>query len=182
MQTRLQEKFSKEIVPVLMKDLNIKNRMAVPKLVKIVINVGLKHGSKDPKFVDAVVKTLTKISGQKPVKTLAKKSISNFKIRQGMVIGVMVTMRGKRMYDFIDKLISVTLPRIRDFRGVSAKGIDTHGNLSIGFREFLAFPEIKPEDTDVIHGLECAIVTNAGTKERGFKFLSALGFPLRTGK
>jgi large subunit ribosomal protein L5 len=128
--------------------------------------------------VDAAEKIVRKISGQKPVKTLAKKSIAAFKIRQGQVVGMMVTMRGKRMYDFLDKLVTVTLPRVRDFRGLSAKGIDSHGNMSIGFKEFNAFPEIKPEDTDVTHGLEVTIVTTAGTKEKGLALLRGIGLPV----
>lgn len=179
---RLQTKYDTEVAPLLMKEFNLKNRMAVPRLVKVVLNIGLKAGLKDPKFVDAAERTLVRISGQKPVKTLAKKSISNFKIRQGMVVGMTVTMRGRRMYDFLDKLINVTLPRVRDFQGLSSKGIDARGNMSIGFREFMAFPEIRPEDTDYMHGLEIAIVTTAGEKERGAMLLKAIGVPFREGK
>ncbi len=175
---RLQTKYEKEIAPALMKQFALKNRMAVPKFSKVVINVGLKQGLKDPKFVDHAEKTLSKITGQKPVKTLAKKSISNFKIRQGQVVGMMVTMRGRRMYDFLDKLINVTLPRVRDFRGLSPKGVDSHGNMSVGFRDFVAFPEIRPEDTDYSHGLEFTIVTTAGTKEKGVALLRLAGLPI----
>ena len=169
----------KEVAPQLRERLGLKNNMAVPRFVKVVLNVGLKAGVKDPKFVDAAERTLTRVSGQKPVKTLAKKSISNFKIRQGMVVGMMVTLRGRRMYDFLQKFIDVTLPRVRDFRGLSPKSIDQHGNMSIGFREFIAFPEIRPEDTDYMHGLEVAVVTTAGTKEKGLALLHAAGFPLK---
>ena len=175
---RLQLKYDKEIVPALMTQFAIKNRMAVPKFSKVVLNIGLKQGLKDPKFVDAAERTLSRITGQKPVKTLAKKSISNFKIREGMVVGMMATLRGRRMYDFLDKLINVTLPRVRDFRGLAPKGIDTHGNMSIGFREFIAFPEIRPEDTDYAHGLEMTIVTTAGSKEKGIALLRAAGLPI----
>lgn len=174
---RLQEKYIKSIRPELAKSLGVKNVMAVPRLVKIVMNIGLKQGIKDPKFVDAAERTLTRISGQKPVRTLAKKSISNFKIRQGMVVGMMVTLRGRRMYDFLDKLINVTLPRIRDFRGISPKSMDSHGNYSLGFKEFVSFPEIRPEDTDINHGLEIAIVTTAGDKAKGLLLLKAFGLP-----
>ena len=174
-----QQKFEKEVIPQLQKELEEKNVLAVPRFKKIVINIGLKQGLKDPKFVDVAEKTMTRISGQKPVKTLAKKSISTFKIRQGMVVGMIVTLRGRRMYDFINKLVNVTLPRVRDFRGLSPKAVDQHGNMSIGFREFIAFPEIRPEDTDYMHGLELAIVTTAGNKERGLALLRAAGFPLR---
>lgn len=172
------EKYEKQVVPELMKAFGLKNRMAVPKFVKVVLNVGLKQGVKDPKFVDHAEKVLTKISGQKPVRTLAKKSISNFKIRQGMVVGMMVTLRGRRMFDFMDKFINVTLPRVRDFRGLNPKGVDGHGNMSIGFREFIAFPEIKPEDTDYMHGLEVAIVTDARDKAKGLALMRGVGFPI----
>lgn len=177
--SQFQEKFESEVRPQLQKDLGVKNAMAVPKFVKVVLNVGLKQGIKDPKFVEAAERTLTRISGQKPVRTLAKKSISNFKIRQGMVVGMAVTLRGRRMYDFINKLINITLPRVRDFRGLSTKGVDDHGNFSIGFREFIAFPEIRPEDTDYTHGLEVAVVTTAHDRKKGLALLRAAGFPFR---
>jgi len=172
------EKYEKEAAPQVMAKFGLKNRMAVPKLVKVVLNVGLKQGVKDPKFVDHAEKILSKITGQKPVKTLAKKSISNFKIRQGMVVGMMVTLRGRRMYDFMDKLVNVTLPRVRDFRGLSPKTIDHHGNMTIGFKEFIAFPEVRPDDTDYVHGLEITIVTNAKSKEQGLTLLRGIGFPI----
>ena len=175
--SRLQTKYVKEIAPRIMQELGIKNKMAVPRLKKIVLNIGLKPGLKDPKIIDVCEKTLLRISGQKPVKTLAKKSISNFKIRQGMVVGMMVTLRGARMYDFLDKYISLTLPRVRDFRGISDKNIDVHGNLAVGMRDFLAFPEIRPEDSDVLHGLEVAIATTAGDRKKGLALFRAIGFP-----
>ncbi len=175
---RLMEKYEKIVAPGLMAEYQLKNRMAVPKLKKVVLNVGLKQGVKDPKFVDHAEKILTKITGQKPVKTLAKKSISNFKIRQGQVVGMMVTVRGARMYDFIDKLVNVTLPRVRDFRGISPKTIDQHGNMTMGFREFVAFPEVHAEDTDYAHGLEITIVTSAKEKAKGLSLLRAVGFPI----
>jgi len=175
---RLQERYEKAAAPQAMEKFGLKNLMAVPKFKKVVINVGLKQGIKDPKFVDHAEKILSKISGQKPVKTLAKKSISNFKIRQGMVVGMMVTLRGRRMYDFMDKLVNVTLPRVRDFRGLSPKTIDHHGNMTIGFKEFIAFPEVRPDDTDYVHGLEITIVTNAKSKEQGLTLLRGIGFPI----
>ena len=174
---RLQKKYEKEVAPALKRELGIANPMALPRFVKIVLNVGLKQGLKDPKYIEAAEKVLTRITGQKPVKTLAKKSISNFKIRQGMVVGMMATLRGRRMYDFLDKYINLTLPRVRDFRGISPKNVDAHGNLSVGMREFIAFPEIRPEDTDYMHGLEVAIVTTAGDREKGLALLRAIGFP-----
>lgn len=175
---RLQEKYEKTVAPALMSEYGLKNAMAVPKIKKVTINVGLKQGLKDPKFVDHVEKILGKITGQKPVKTLAKKSISNFKIRQGMVVGMMVTLRGQRMYDFMDKFINVTLPRVRDFRGLSPKGVDMHGNYTIGFKEFIAFPEVRPEDTDYAHGLEITVVTTARNKAKGLSLLRGVGFPI----
>ncbi len=175
---RLMEKYQKTVASGLMAEFKLKNRMAVPKLKKVVLNVGLKQGIKDPKFVDHAEKILTKITGQKPVKTLAKKSISNFKIRQGQVVGMMVTIRGARMYDFVDKLVNVTLPRVRDFRGLSPKNVDQHGNMSLGFREFIAFPEVRAEDTDYAHGLEITVVTSAKDKQKGLSLLRAVGFPI----
>jgi large subunit ribosomal protein L5 len=175
--SRMQSIYEKEIAPKLMAELGIKNKMAVPKLKKIVLNVGLKQGLKDAKYVESAERVLSKITGQKPVKTLAKKSISNFKIRQGMVVGMMVTLRGARMYDFLDKFINVTLPRVRDFRGVPQKNVDIHGNLAVGMKEFIAFPEITPEDTDYMHGLEVAVVTSAVDREQGLTLFKAIGFP-----
>ena len=180
--SRMKKQYDKELVPALQKELEVKNAHAVPKFVKAVINVGLKHGVKDAKFIDAAEQTLIKISGQQPVKTKARKSIASFKIREGNVVGMKVTMRGQRMYDFIDKLINLTLPRVRDFRGLPEKSVDKHGNLSIGFREFVAFPEITPEDTEIPHGLEITIVTDAGDREKGLALLKAAGFPFRTTK
>jgi large subunit ribosomal protein L5 len=177
---RLQTKYEKEIALALAKELEVDNPLAVPKFVKAVLNVGLKHGLKDSKFNDVVENTLTKISGQKPIKTLARKSIASFKIREGNVVGMSVTMRGARMYDFIDKLVNLTLPRVRDFRGLSEKSVDSHGNITIGFREFISFPEITPEDAETPHGLEVTIVTTAGNKERGLALLKAAGFPLKS--
>jgi large subunit ribosomal protein L5 len=176
--SRLQSKYEKEIAPRLMEQFGLKNPMAVPAIVKVVLNVGLKQGLKDPKFVDHAEKILTKITGQKPVRTLAKKSISNFKIREGMVVGMMVTLRGRRMYDFLDKFINVTLPRVRDFRGLSPKTLDAHGNLSVGFREFIAFPEIRAEDTDYMHGMEITVFTTARDKQKGLALLRAAGLPI----
>jgi large subunit ribosomal protein L5 len=175
----LKEKYQKEIIPAMMKEFGYKNAMAVPKLEKVIINSGLSKALKDPKFFEVIENTLMRITGQRPVKTKAKKSISSFKVRQGMVVGMKVTLRGKRMYDFVDKLINVTLPRIRDFRGLSPKNVDGGGNLNIGFREHIAFPEIKPDEVEKIHGLEVGLVTTASSHEEGLKFLKFLGFPFR---
>ncbi len=174
----LKTRYQKTVVPALMQRFGLKNVMAVPRFEKVVVNVGLKASLKDPKFVDAAEKVLGRITGQKPVKTLAKKSISNFKIRQGMVVGMMVTMRGRRMEDFLDKLVNLTLPRVRDFRGLSPKTVDAHGNITIGFREFIAFPEIRPEDADYMHGLEITVVTTAHDRQKGIELFRAAGFPI----
>jgi len=173
----LQEQYKKEIVPKLKEDLGLKNDFEVPRIEKVVLNVGLGKSLKDSSFLETVESTLTRISGQKPVKTKAKKSISNFKIRDGMVIGIKVTIRGQRMYDFVQKLVNVTLPRVRDFRGLDPKKIDKEGNLNIGFKEHIAFPEIKADEIEKLHGLEVAVVTTAKDKKQGLALLKALGFP-----
>lgn len=173
----LQERYNKEIVPALTKQFGIENRMAVPKVTSVTVSVGLSQGIKDPKVLETVEQTLLRITGQKPVKTKAKKSIASFKIREGMVVGMMVTIRGKRMWDFLTRFTQFTFPRIRDFRGISPKGIDDRGNFSVGFRENLAFPEIRPDEVERVHGLQVTVSTTAGTRERGEALLRALGFP-----
>lgn len=177
--SRLKEKYQKEVIPALKEILDYKNSLAVPKLEKVVINVGTGQGLKDAKFNEVVANTLQRITGQRPVKTMAKKSISSFKVREGMVVGLMVTLRGKRMYDFVDKLINITLPRVRDFRGLEIKSVDGQGNLNIGFKEHLAFPEIKADEVEKIHGLEVAVITTAKTKKEGLELFKLLGFPFR---
>ncbi|MBM3204492.1 50S ribosomal protein L5, partial [Candidatus Uhrbacteria bacterium] len=142
----VKEQYLKEIAPRLQKELGVKNSMAVPKVRQVVLSVGLSQGIKDAKVLDTVEQTLQRITGQKPVKTKAKKSIASFKIREGMVVGMRVTLRGQRMWDFLTRLIHTTFPRIRDFRGISDAHIDSHGNLSIGFKEHLPFPEIRPDE------------------------------------
>ena len=173
----LLEQYRQQVVPALLQEFGLKNALAAPKLMKVVINIGLNQAARDGKLMDVAVKTLERITGQKPVQTKAKKSISNFKIRQGMVVGAVVTLRGTRMYDFVDKLLRVALPRVRDFRGLSAKSVDAQGNLSIGFKEHLIFPEIRSDEVEAIHGLEVAITTNAGNREHGRKLLELMGFP-----
>lgn len=175
----LKEKYIKEVIPALKKDLGIDNVMALPKIKKVTINIGLGKSLSDPKFTEIAQSTLTKISGQKPVFRKAKKSISAFKIRQGLEVGLMVTLRGKRMYDFLSKLINVALPRARDFRGLDSKSIDEMGNLTIGFREHIIFPEIKSDEIEKIHGLEVSISTTASSKEEGLKLFEKLGFPFK---
>jgi len=177
MKLNLYEKYKKEIVPALMKEFGYKNKMQAPKVTKVILNAGIGRFVKEPHYIDNVVNSLTKITGQKPVRTKAKKSISNFKIREGMEIGVMVTLRGARMYQFLEKLFSITLPRVRDFRGLSEKSFDRGGNFTIGFKENIAFPEIKSEEIEKIHGLEVIINTTAKTKEEGKALLSHFGLP-----
>lgn len=175
----LKEKFQKEVIPAMKKEFGYKNDLMVPKLEKVVLNVGLGPGVNNDKFIDTAEHTLTQITGQKPVLTKAKQSIAGFKIRAGQAVGMKVTLRGVRMYDFVDKLINVALPRIRDFRGIDQKQVDGQGNLSIGFRENLAFPEIDADAVDTIHGLQVIIKTTAKDHEQGIMLYKLLGFPFR---
>lgn len=174
---RLQKKYIKEVAPKLKEELGYKNIMAVPRIYKVKINVGLGKSLTDPKFNEIAENTLSKISGQKPVYNKAKKSISVFKIREGMNVGMSVTLRSERMYDFLDKLINVTLPRVRDFRGLSPKSVDQRGNLTIGFKEHMVFPEINTDEVEKLHGLEVSIATTAQDKKSGLKLFRQLGFP-----
>jgi len=173
----LKELYQTKVTPALKQEFGYKNVMAVPKLVKVTLNVGFGQAAKDPKLQEAAVKTLTRITGQKPVVTVARKSISNFKIRQGMPVGAMVTLRGTRMYDFLTKLTRVALPRVRDFRGLPKGSVDAQGNLSIGFREHMVFPEIRQDELEAMHGLEVSIVSTAGAKAPGKRLFELLGFP-----
>lgn len=156
-----------------------KNRLAAPRLLKVVLNVGLGQGLKDKEYCETAKATLARISGQKPVETKSRKSISNFKIRQGMVIGVKVTLRGAKMWDFVEKLVKITLPRVRDFQGLSLKGFDGQGNFSIGFKEYLAFPEVSSDEIERQHGLEITISTSAKNRKEGEELLQLLGFPFK---
>ena len=174
----LKERYQKEIVPALQKEFGVKNALAVPKVTQVVVSVGLSANQKDQKVAETVEQTLLRITGQKPVKTKAKKSIATFKIREGMVVGMMVTMRGQRMWDFLTRLTQATFPRIRDFRGISPTHIDRRGNISIGFRENLAFPEIRPDEVERVHGLQITVSTTAGSHKKGEALFKALGFPL----
>ncbi len=175
----LKKIYREQIIPKLKEDFGYKNNLQVPNLKKVVLNVGIGAGLKDGDFVETVQNNLARISGQKPVKTLAKKAISSFKIRQGMVVGVKVTLRGDRMWDFVEKLIKITLPRVKDFRGISDKGFDGQGNFSLGFKEHLPFPEIKPDEVERIHGLELSIATSAKNNKEAKAFLEYLGFPFK---
>ncbi len=174
---RLQERYQAELVPALMDEFRYKNVMQVPKLQKIVLNIGLGEAVQNARAIDAAVGDLTAITGQKPVVTRAKKSIAAFKLREGMPIGAMVTLRGPRMYEFYDRLTSVTLPRIRDFRGVSPNAFDGRGNYTLGLREQIAFPEIDYDRIDKTRGLEMSFVTTARNDEEGRRLLTLLGMP-----
>jgi large subunit ribosomal protein L5 len=174
---RLKEKYKTEIVPALMKDFEYDNVMQVPKLDKIVVNIGLGEAIQNAKAIDAAVGDLTQIAGQKPVVTRAKKSIAAFKLREGMPIGAMVTLRGEMMYEFLDRLVAVSLPRIRDFRGISPNSFDGRGNYTLGVREQLIFPEIDYDKIDRTRGLEVTIVTTAKNDDEGRRLLANFGMP-----
>lgn len=174
---RLYKKYLTEVVPKLEADFGYGNRLAVPKITKATLNVGIPSAKSEAKFQETVGRTLSRISGQKPVFTKAKKSISSFKTRENQIIGAKVTLRQARMYEFIDKLISLTLPSVRDFRGLNKKTVDQKGNLSIGFREHLPFPEINPDEVENVHGLEVCLTTTAKNQEEGLALFKYLGFP-----
>jgi large subunit ribosomal protein L5 len=176
---RLKEKYKNEIAPAIAKEFGIKNPMAIPKIEKIVVNMGVGEAIANAKILDTATEELRSITGQKPVITKAKKSIASFKLRQGMNIGTMVTLRGDRMYEFLDRLISVALPRVRDFRGVSAKAFDGRGNYTLGIREQLIFPEIDFNKVDKTRGMNISIITSAKTDEQSRALLKALGMPFR---
>jgi len=176
---RLRARFEKELAPVLMKELNLKNPMAVPRLHKIVVNMGVGEATQNAKILDPAVNELGQITGQKPVITRAKKSIAAFKVRENIPIGAMVTLRGDRMYEFIDRLMNVVLPRVRDFRGVSTKSFDGRGNYTLGLHDQLIFPEIDYAKVDKMKGMNVTIVTTAGTDDQARSLLKHLGMPFR---
>lgn len=179
MASRLREKYQREVIPALTKEFGYKNPMQVPKVEKVVVNIGLGEALQNPKAMEAALSDLTAIAGQKPVVTRARKSIANFKLREGQAIGAMVTLRGERMYEFLDRLVTLALPRIRDFRGVSRRSFDGRGNYSIGLREQIVFPEIDYDKVDKLRGLEVAIVTTARNDNEGYALLKHLGMPFR---
>ena len=179
MAARLKERYHKEVAPALAKEFGIKNPMAVPHVEKIVVNMGMGEAIANAKILDTAADELRAIVGQKPVITKAKKSIASFKLRQGMPIGVMVTLRGDRMYEFLDRLVSIALPRVRDFRGVSPKAFDGRGNYTIGVREQLIFPEIDFNKVDKLRGMNISIVTTARDDEQARALLKNLGMPFR---
>lgn len=175
----LRERYEKEVVPALQREFGYRNPMEVPRIHKIVVNIGLGEAVQNPRAIDAAVRDLAAITGQKPVVTRAKKSIAAFKLREGMPIGAMVTLRGQRLWDFLEKLIAVALPRTRDFRGVPAKSFDGRGNYSLGLREQIVFPEIDYDKVDKVRGLEVSIVTTARTDEEARALLRHIGMPLQ---
>jgi large subunit ribosomal protein L5 len=176
---RLKEKFIKEITPALMSKFNYKSVMQVPKIEKIVVNMGVGDAVQNAKALDSAVEELAQITGQKPVVTRAKKSIAGFRLREGMPIGCKVTLRGERMYEFFDKLISVSLPRVRDFRGVSKKAFDGRGNYTLGIKEQLIFPEIDYDKVNKVRGMDIVIVTTAKTDEEARELLTQFGMPFQ---
>jgi large subunit ribosomal protein L5 len=177
--TRLKSRYSSEVVPALRKEFGYANVMAVPRLVKVVVNMGLGEGTQNAKIVDTGAEELAKITGQKAAITRAKKSISQFKLRRNMPIGAMVTLRGDRMYEFLDRLIAIALPRVRDFRGVSPRGFDGRGNFTLGLRDQLIFPEIDYLKVDKNRGMNISVVTTARTDEEARRLLQLMGMPFR---
>ncbi len=179
MTNMLHERYKKEIAPALMDTLNLENPMQVPRMEKMVVNIGVGEALDNAKALDAAVTDITIITGQKPIITKARKSIANFKLREGRSIGVKVTLRGEKMWAFYDRLVNVALPRVRDFRGVSPNSFDGRGNYTLGLREQLVFPEIDYDKVDKLRGMEVTIVTSARTDEEGLQLLSMLGMPFR---
>ena len=179
MSARLKERYQKEVAPAIAKEFGIKNPMAIPRVQKVVLNMGMGEAIANAKILDVAVDELRSITGQKPVITKAKKSIASFKLRQGMPIGVVVTLRGDRMYEFLDRLVSIALPRVRDFRGVSPKAFDGRGNYTIGVREQLIFPEIDFNKVDKLRGMNISIITTARNDEQARALLKGLGMPFR---
>ena len=180
MAVRLKEKYDNEVVPALSKQFGYKSSMQIPKIEKVVVNVGLGEAIQNPKLMDGAVKELSDITGQKPVVRKAKKSIAAFKLREGMAVGCMVTLRSERMWEFLDRLINVAPPRIRDFKGVSAKAFDGRGNYTLGLKEQYIFPEIDYDKVEMVHGMDIAIVTSAKNDEEGKALLKFIGMPFRS--
>ena len=178
--SRMQEKYTNEVAPALMEKFSYKSAMQIPKLVKVVINIGLGEAKDNPKVVDAACGDLEKITGQKPIVTKARKSVANFKLREGMNIGCKVTLRADRMYEFVDRLFNVALPRVRDFRGINPNGFDGRGNYSLGIKEQLIFPEIDYDKIDKIRGMDINFVTTAQTDEEARELLKLMGAPFRS--
>lgn len=180
--TRLQEKYNKEALPQLKAKFGYKNDMAVPKILKVTINSGVGKFKQDQKIIDEVAKDITQIAGQRAVFTQAKKAIASFKTRAGQIVGVKVSLRGRRMYDFLDRLVSLSLPRTRDFQGIVLSAVDGNGNLNLGLKEQIIFPEISHEQVKTIFGLEVCVTTSAKTQAEGLELFRLLGFPMQSQK
>ena len=178
--SRLKEKYAKEVGPALKKEFGYANIMAIPRVTKVIINMGLGEATSNAKIVDTAADELSKITGQKAAVRRAKKSIAAFKVRQGMPVGAMVTLRGERMYDFLDRLIGIALPRVRDFKGISAKGFDGRGNYTLGLKDQIIFPEIDYMKVDKARGMNVSVVTTAKTDEEARKLLQLIGLPFRS--
>ena len=176
---RLEETYKEKIIPGMMTEFKYSNKMQVPKIEKIVVSMGVGMAAREKKLIEGATRDLAQITGQKPLICKAKKSVSNFKLREGMDIGVKVTMRGKRMYEFLDRMISLAIPRVRDFRGLNPKGFDGHGNYNLGFNEQLIFPEINPDKIEATQGMNVALVTTAKSDEEARQMLKRFGMPLR---
>ena len=179
MNSRLKEKYTNEVVPFLVERFKYENIMQVPRLEKIVLNMGLGSSKENPKAIESAVKELETITGQHPIVTKARKSIANFKLREGMNVGVKVTLRGEKMYDFLDKFMNISLPRVRDFRGISSKSFDGRGNYAVGIKEQLIFPEIEYDMVDQIRGMDIVVVTTANTDEEAKELLDKMGMPFK---
>jgi large subunit ribosomal protein L5 len=179
MKARLREHYQKSVIPALMKEFGYKNIMSVPKIEKVTVNIGLGEATQNPKLMDGAVQELAQITGQKPVVTRARKSVAAFKLREGMSIGCMVTLRGDRMYEFLDRLMNVSLPRVRDFRGVSTRSFDGRGNYTLGLRDQFIFPEISYEKVEKVKGMNICITTTAQTDAEALALLKHLGMPFR---
>ncbi len=177
--SRLQEKYKSEVAPALMQEFNYKNSMLIPGMLKVTLNIGVGEATQNAKIMDSALVELTRISGQKPKITHAKKSIAAFKLREGMAVGVMTTLRRQRMWDFLDRFISIALPQVRDFRGLSRRSFDGHGNYTMGVREQIIFPEISFDDIDQIRGMNITLHTSAPTDEEAFRLLELIGIPFR---
>lgn len=174
----LKQQYKEKVAKTLQDKLNLKNVNQVPRVTKVTINAGL-NTKRDPKFIEVLQETLEKVTGQKPVVTKARKSVAGFKIREGMPVGTMVTLRGQRMWDFIDKLVNITFPRVRDFQGIKESTVDKGGNLNVGIKEHIAFPEVDADAIDTLHGLQITITTTADNREAGLALFKELGFPFK---
>jgi len=179
---RLMEKYKNEVLPALQAELGIKNPLAVPKLEKIIVSMGVGRATQNKQMIDVASQELALITGQKPLVCNARKSVSNFKLRRGMPVGIKVTLRQRRMYEFVDRLISVAIPRVRDFRGLDPRGFDGHGNYNLGLSEQTVFPEVSVDKVQFQQGMNITLVTSAKNDEQGYKLLQKLGMPFRTGR